>query len=186
MSPQLVYRQTPEDGRPDYESAQTQPSEEMHRPGKVLQQKLDGQDVEHDVEGAAESVVRVARDARRVANGTLGDRRPIKAGQRGNEAVQFTVEVNLLEYFGAISLKRRAEISKLNSRRLRHQPVGDARWNLARQCVVHAVLAPSAGDIVAFFDLRQQRWNVLGRVLQIPVQRHANAALRFVETGRER
>src|SRR5260370_41120854 len=161
MSPQLVNRQPPEDGRADYESAQTQASEEMHRPREVLQQKLDGKDVEHHVEGAAESVVRVARDARRVADGHLGDPRAVKAGQRGNEAVQFTVEVDLLEYFVAIGLKRRAEISKLNSRRLRHQPVCDSRWNLASQCIVHAVLAPSARDIVAFLDLRQQRWNVL-------------------------
>src|SRR5258708_7295481 len=97
----------------------------MHRPRKVFQQKLDRQNIEHHIEGAAEPVMRIARDARRVADGHFSDSRAIKACQRRNEAMQFTVQIDFLEYFSTISLESCAEISKLNARCLRHQPVRD-------------------------------------------------------------
>jgi hypothetical protein len=47
------------------------------------------------------------------------------------------------------------------------------------------VLPPAAGDVVAFVDLRKQRGNVLGRMLQIPIHGNHHAALRLVESGGE-
>ena len=45
-------------------AGQAQRAEEMHGAGEVLQQELDGQDVEHHAERAADAVVRIAASAR--------------------------------------------------------------------------------------------------------------------------
>src|ERR1700716_30040 len=91
MSPQFMNRQSTQDTGANHEATQTQAAEEMHRSGEVFEQKLNGEDVEHHVESAAQAVVRVARDTRRVADGDLGDSRAVETGQRRNETMQFTV-----------------------------------------------------------------------------------------------
>ncbi len=144
------------------------------------------EDVEHHAEGAAQPVMRAAAGARTVADGHLGDARAIERRQRRDEAVQLAVEIDVLENFGAVGLEGGAEIAQLHVRRLGHQPIGDARGKLARDRVIQAVLAPAAGDVVAFLDLFEQRGNVLGSVLEIAVERNDDVALRFVEPGGQR
>src|ERR1700693_1978408 len=124
----------------------------MHRAREVLQQKFDGQDVEHHIEGPAQTVVRISSHTRRVPDRDFRDARAIETGQRRYEAVQFTVEIDLLQYLGAISLECRAEVTQCNARAFRHEPVRDARRDLPGERVVDAVLAPAAGNVVAFFD----------------------------------
>ena len=171
---------------PEAGAGQAQRAEEVHRPGEVLQQELDGEDVEHHAEGAADAVVRIAGGARHVADRHFGHARAVEAGQRGDEAVQFAVEVDVLQHLGAVGLEGGAEIAQVDAARLGHQPVGDARRDLAHDGVVDAVLAPAAGDVVALVDLFEQRGNVLGRVLQVAVHGDDDVALGFVEARRER
>ena len=182
-TPQFRNGHRAQDHESDGERGQTQPAKEMHRPREVFQQELDGQDVEHHVERPAQAVVRIARDARRIADRNFGDARAVETGQRGNEAMQLAVEINVLEHFGAVSLERGSEIAQRDSRRFRHQPVGDARGKFAGDSVVDAFLAPAARDVVAFLDLGEQRRNILRRVLQIAIERNDHVALRLIETG---
>ncbi len=121
--------------------------------------------------------MRIAAHSRSVADGHLSHARAIKTGQRGNEAVQFAVQVNVLQNFGAIRLEGCTEIAQIQAGDFRHQPVRDARRNLARDRVVDAVLAPAAGDIVAFFDLGKQRRDIVGIMLQVAIERHNDVAL---------
>jgi len=162
-------------------SGQPQRAEEMHRPGQIPEQKPDGDDIEQDAEGAPQAIVGIAGRAQGVADGNLGDARAIETGQRRNEAVQFAVEMDIFQHLGAIGLEGGAEIAQLHAGGLGHQPIGDARGNLAQQRVVHAVLPPAAGDIVSLFDFFEQRGNVLRRVLQVAIHRDDDLALRFVK-----
>jgi len=79
----------------------------------------------------------------------------VEASQRGDETVQFAVEVHVLQDFGAICLEGGAEIAQGDAAGLGHEPVGDARRDFAHDGVIHPVLAPAAGDIVALIDGRQ-------------------------------
>ena len=97
----------------------------------------------------------IAGGARHVADGHFDDPRAVKAGQRRDEAVEFAVEVDVLEDFGAIGLESGAEIAEGDAAGLGHEPVGDARRDLAHDGVIHPVLAPAAGDIIALIDGRQ-------------------------------
>ena len=110
--------------------------------------------------------------------------RAVKTGQRGDEAVELAVEIDVLEDLGAVGFKRGAEIAQVDSAGLGHQPVGDARRNLAHDGVVHAMFAPAAGDVVALIDFLEQRGNVLGAVLKIAIHGDDHVALRLVEPCR--
>src|ERR1700675_1192185 len=134
----------------------------MHRAREVLQQKFDGQDVEHYVEGPAQTVMRISSHARRVPDRDFRDARAVETGQRRDEAMQLTIEIDLLQYLGAISLECGAEVAQCDARAFRHEPVRDARRDLPGERVVNAVLAPPAGNVVAFLDLAKQRWNIFG------------------------
>src|ERR1700722_19614912 len=90
----------------------------MHRPREIFQQELDSEDVEHHVERAAQAIMRIACHARRIADGNFGNARAVETCQRWNEAMQFAVEIDVLEYFGAVGLERGAEIAQLDSRRI--------------------------------------------------------------------
>src|ERR1700675_1343681 len=117
----------------------------MHWTREVLQQKLDGEDVEHHIEGPPQTVVRISRDTRRVPDRNFRNARAVETCQRRNEAMKFAVKIDLLQYLGAIGLERSAKITQLDARTFRHKPVRDARRDLPGERVIHAVLAPAAG-----------------------------------------
>src|ERR1700692_3513728 len=137
----------------------------MHRAREVLQQKFDGQDVEHYVEGPAQTVVRIPRHPRRIPYRDFRDARAVETRQRRDEAMQLPVEIDLLQYLRAISLECGAEVPLRDTRAFRHEPVRDARRDLPGERVVDAVLPPAAGNVVAFLDLAEQRWNIFGGML---------------------
>ncbi len=160
--------------------------EKMHRPREIFQQKPDGEDIEHHAERAAQTVVRSTAHPLRIADGHLGHARAVERRQRGNKTMQLPVQIHVLQNFGAVRFKGGSEIAQIHVGGLRHQPVGDARGNLARDRVIQPVFAPAAGDIVAFLDFFKQRRDVLGRVLKIAVERDDHLALRLVKSGGER
>ena len=182
----LQYEQVGHDAAAGSGAGQAERAEEVHRAGEIFEQELDGEDVEHHAEGAADAVVGIARGTRHVADGHFDHTRAVKAGQGGNEAVEFAVEVDVLEDFGAVGFEGGAEIAEVHAAGLGHQPVGDARRNLAHDGVIHAMFAPAAGDVVALVDFFEQRGNVLGAVLQVAIHGDDDVALGFVEAGRER
>ena len=130
--------------------------------------------------------MRIAGHARRITNRHLGDARSIKAGQSRNKAVQLSVEIDVFQHFRTISFERGSKIAELHTRGFRHQPIGDARRDLASEGVVHPIFPPAAGDVVTFFNFREQGRNVFRVVLQIPIQRDDDAALGLIKARRQR
>src|SRR5581483_528577 len=104
----------------------------MHWPGEIFQQELHGEDVEEHPKRPADSIMRIARHSRRILNGYFRDPRSIEAGQRRNETVELTVEIDVFENLGAVRLEGCAEIPQLDSGSFGHQPIGDAGRNFAR------------------------------------------------------
>jgi hypothetical protein len=47
---------------------------------------------------------------------------------------------------------------------------GDTRSEFSCESMIYPMLPPTAGDVVPFLDLGQQRRDVGGVVLQVPVQ----------------
>ena len=165
---------------------QSDGAEKMHWPGEIFQEKTNRQDVEQHAEGPAQAIVGGSHGALRVLDGHFGHARAVETRQRGNETVQFAVEVDVVEHLGAVGLEGRSEIAKIDARGFRHHPVGDARGNPASDGVVDAVFSPAARDIEALVDFAQQGGNVFGRVLQVSVHGDDDVALRFVKACRER
>ena len=97
--------------------------EEVQRPHHVLQQKTNGQQIEEDAEGAADSVVRFAALAIYVLDGNFTDARAVPGRKRRNKAVHLAVQGNVVDHFAAVGLEGRAEVVNVHARKLRHQPV---------------------------------------------------------------
>ena len=99
----------------------------MHGPREVFQQEPDGEDIEQHAKRAAQAVVRFAGRARCVADGHLGYAGAVETRQRGNEAVQLAVQIDVLQNLGAVGLERGAEIAQIDAR----TPSPSASWRCA-------------------------------------------------------
>ena len=114
-------------------------------------------------EGAAQAVMAFAALAIHVADGNFADRCAVPAGQRGNKAVHFAVEGNILDDLAAIGLESGAEVVDGHAGKPRHEPVGACGRNAAQDEVVDARLAPAGDDVVALVELfkkcREYRWD---------------------------
>src|SRR4029077_2603543 len=107
-------------------SSQAQRAEEMHGPGEVFQQEADGENIEQHAKRSAQPVMGFTSRAWSVADGNLRHAGAVEARERRNEAVQFAVQVDVFQNFGAVRLKRGAEIAQIKSGSSSHEPVGDA------------------------------------------------------------
>src|SRR5580658_4047855 len=157
----------------------------MHRPSEVFQEEFDGEDIEQHPEGAADPVMRVPGGAGRAVNGNLGHARAVEAGKSGDEAVQLSVQIDVLEHLGAIRLKSSAEVAQLDAGSLGHEPVGNARGDSPGESVVRALPAPAAGNVVPLIDFAQQRGDVFGGMLKVAIHGDDDVALGFVKAGRK-
>ncbi len=160
-------------------------AEEMHRSRGVAQQKADGQDIEHHAEGAAESVMRDATAAGWILNGDLGYTGTVNTCQCRDEAMKLSVEVDVFENLGSVGLEGGAEIVEVHSGGLRHQPVRDTGWQAAGESVIGTLVAPAAGNVVAFVDWPKQRGDVFRGVLKVAIHGNDDVALGFVKAGGE-
>src|SRR5207253_6691180 len=125
MTPKFVNGQPAQNESAQSEADQSHPPEEVHRTSEILQQKLDGDNVEQHVEGSADAIMRTAMGAIDVANGNFGDARSVKACEGRNEAMELAVQVNVLDDFGAVRFEGGAEIAQIHNGGARHHPVGD-------------------------------------------------------------
>ena len=122
----------------------------------------------------------------RIADGNFDDPGSVETGEGRNKPMKFAVEIDVLENLGAIGFEGGAEVAQFDAGRAGHQPVGDTRGKLAGDGVVDAVLAPTAGDVVAFFDLLEEGWDVFRVMLEVAIERDDNLTLSFVESGGQR
>src|SRR5215472_9983390 len=104
-------------------------------------------------------------------------------GQRGNEAMQFAIERDLLENVAAIGLERGAKIVNVDSAELGHQPVRAARGDAAQPEIVDALFAPAADDVVTLGDFFEKGGNIGGIMLQVAVHGDDEFAARMIEAG---
>src|SRR6185369_6971025 len=118
-----------------------------------------------------------------VLDWNLTDRRTIPGCQRRNEPVQFAIERDLVQQVAAIGFIRGAEIMQIHSAQLRHCPVRDSRWDSPKHEIVHALLAPSAYDVEAFLQLRDEQRNVVGIMLQVAIHGDDKFAFGVIESG---
>src|SRR5437763_16644501 len=158
-------------------------AEEVQRTGEITQQKADRKQIEKDAEGPSDAIVRNTALTVDVLDRNLADGGAMPRRQRGNEAMQLTIKRDLLDQFATISFKRGAEIVDINAAQLRHEPIGDARWNAPDHEVVDALLTPAAHDVVAFFQFFQEERDIVGIVLQVAIHRDDVLSPGIVESG---
>src|SRR5208337_2569295 len=103
------------DGGASHNAERPQAAEKMQRAGKIFEQKTDGDEVEEDAEGARDAVMRGAALTNDVPDRNLDDGRAIPRGQRGNEAVEFSVERDVAQDFAAIGLEGGAEVVDIHA-----------------------------------------------------------------------
>jgi len=99
--------------------------------------------------------------------------------------VEFAVEIDVLEDFGAVGLEGGAEVVEVDAGGFFHEPVGDAGRDFAGDGVVDAVLAPAAGEVVALVDFFEEIGDVFGLVLEVAIEGDDDGAGGFVEAGGE-
>src|SRR5208283_2747385 len=168
----LVENQPTGDSAPSQNAEHSQRAEEVQRARKIFKQEAYGDEVEKDAEGARDSVMRCAAFPVDVLDGNFDDRRAVPRGQRRNEAVQLSIELNLPQDFPPVSLKSRAKVMDIDAAQIGHQTVGATRRETAQPEIVDAILAPSADDVVALCNFFEEQRNIGGIVLQVAV--HGN------------
>ena len=166
---ELFRRQPGNDPTPPEDAEHAEAAKEMQRAREIAQQKTDGKEIKEDTERASEIVVRSTALAVHVADGHFADGCAIPRRQRGNKAMEFAVERNLLENVAAIGLEGCAEVVNVDARNFRHHPVGDARRQTTHPEVVDAYFAPATDDFISGGDFFQEERNVVGIVLQIAI-----------------
>lgn len=83
------------DGAAGGETEEAEFAEEVHRAGEIGEQEADGDDVEEDLHRAFETVVTGTGAAGHVFDGDFDDAGAVEAGEGGDEAVEFAVEVDV-------------------------------------------------------------------------------------------
>src|SRR5579871_6921561 len=104
-------------------------------------------------------------------------------GKSGDEAMEFSIEGNLLQDVAAIGLEGCAEIVNINAAEFCHHPVRDTRGEAPQPEIIDAHLAPSADDVVTSRNLFEEQRNVVGIVLKIAIHGDDVLATRVVESG---
>src|SRR5690606_7744620 len=82
-----------------------------------------------------------------------------------------------LEHRAAIGLELPAEVLDLDAGQAAREPVDRARAEPAGEALV-ALAAPAGGDLGALLERVEQLRDLLGRVLQVAVERHRDLAAR--------
>ena len=111
--------------------AEPDPAEEVDGPLGVALVEADQDQVEHDVEGAAEAVLGPAGGPGPVVDHQLGDPGALPGGEDRDEPVHLAVEPDPLEHLAAVGLHRAAEVVERDAREPGDQAVGDPRGDLA-------------------------------------------------------
>src|ERR1700727_1291216 len=153
----------------------------MERARHVLEQETDSQQIEEDAEGAGDTVVALAELAGRIRYGDFADAGAVTRGEGGDEAVHLAVERDVLDDLAAVGLEGGAEVVDIDSAESGHEPVGAAGRNAAEEEVVSALGTPTADDVVALFELGEEVWDLVGRVLEVAVHGKDELALGVVE-----
>src|SRR5262252_8901190 len=83
-------------------AGQTQQTEKLQRPSGIVQQEFYDQQIQEYANRPANAVIGLAALTLQILDGNFGDLGAGSAGQRGNEAVQFAIQLNLLDDFAPV------------------------------------------------------------------------------------
>jgi hypothetical protein len=111
----------------------------------------------------------------------FGDTCSNTSRQRRNEPVLFGVEGDAVEQISSVGLERAAIVSDRYAGQPAYQSVGDPGGHLSEQQFILSLLAPSADEIVALIQFRDQRGNVSRIVLKVTIQGHDDLPSGMVE-----
>src|ERR1700737_50947 len=169
MVQKLFNRQPAADARSGQNAEHTERAEEMQRTGQIARQETNGDEIKKDAESAGEPVMRNAALAVCVLDGHLADGSSMPGGQRGDKAVQLSIQRNLVEDLPTVGLESGAEVVDVHTAQFGHEPVGAVRRDAAEPKIVDAALAPAADDVIALGNLFQKQGDVGRVVLQVTV-----------------
>ena len=176
----------PGNARPEQTHREANEAEDLQRARRVTQQKLDRQQIQDDAHRPAEAVFRSSVPPRAVVDHDLGDGDALLAGNRRQEPVHLTVELQRLDDFGAEHFERAAIIVQVHAGGRRDQPVRNRRGQSPRQECVLPILPPAADNVGATFERVHHCGNVARIVLEVAVGSDDQPAPRVSETGGER
>ena len=173
------------DGEPQNSAGQPDQAENLKRAGRVTEEKLDCQHVQDDPRETEDAVLGFSMAARPVMDLDLSDRNTHVAGDGRDEAMELAVELDALDNLSAEGFQGAPVIMELDSRQPGNQPVSDERREPARKEPVLSILAPSADDVEAVLDLRQEKGDIPGAVLEVSVEADDDLSFGVVEASRK-
>ena len=97
--------------------------------------------------------------------------------------MHLAVERNVLDDLAAVGLEGGSEIVDLHAAECCHKPVCNEGRDAAKDKIIAALTAPSADNVVAFFELGQETGDLVGVVLQVSIHCQNEVTLRMVEAG---
>ena len=92
-------------------------------PRRIVQEKLDRQQIENHANRAGDAVLRFAMLPRAMIDDALGDRDALLAGDRRQKAVHLAIQLQRLDDFRSKRLERTAVVVQVDAGRHRNQPV---------------------------------------------------------------
>ena len=154
------------------EGDEPESAEKIHRLGGVASQKLDGDQIEQDLDGTPDPVLGFSVKTRVVPDGNLRDFGARPGGEDGYEAVHFPVKTHVRENLRSIPLQCAPVVAKRHAADPADQEVGQPGREHAGQPGVLPVLPPAADDVIPLLELLDDSGNVARIVLQIGVERN--------------
>ena len=145
----------------------------------------------HQVEVQADQPVeRVGRAARRRAARARprspSGRRAKLCAERRDERRGLVAVVDLVDDVARVGAQHAAEVRQLHPRDRDRHAVDDRARPARRKAGVLPALPHAADDVVPLGDLREQLRDLLGRVLQVGVERHDDVPRHVSEAGEDR
>ena len=157
----------------------------MDRARLIAAQEPDRDQVQHHAHRTRNTILAAAELARAVVDGHLGHGAAHLAGQRGDEAVQFAVEMHMLEHVAPVRLEAATVIVQPHVRYVGDEAIGHHGRQLAIPVAILPVEPPAADDVVALVNLGHEQRNVHGVILQVGVHGDDYIAACVVKAARE-
>ena len=158
----------------------------MQGPLSVALEEPDQDQVQDDIERAAQSVLGFPGGARAMINDELRDPRALPGGEDRDESMHLAIEPDPFEHAAAIRLERAAKIVQRDTGEPRNQAVGNPRWDLPRDQGIVAILPPARHNVVARIELLQEPGDIGRVILAIAIDGHEDLTARLVKRGRQR
>lgn len=183
---QLLVRENEADDSSRQAAERTDEAKNLKGPGGIAQQKFDRHQVEDHPRETEDGVLGFSKPPRAVIDFHFGDGYAQLAGDSRDEAVQLSIEFDVLDDFFAEGLQSAAVVVKLNPRDEGDKPIGNDGRQTAVEESVFPLSPPTADDIVPLFDFLDEKRKVVRIILQIGIQSDDNFPSSIVEAGRKR